>query len=390
MGDQAERDRCRAIQRFEAGEKPSAIWTSLGYSERWFYKWLARFRTSEAEWFREQSRRPHNSPGRTGEELESLIKLIRGRLVEDDRFYGAQSIRWEMEEMQAHPLPSVRTINRVLARSELTRRRRIPYRPKGKKYPELKPEQPSDAHQTDFVGPLYVRGGGRCYALNSVDLATGRCASEIVQTKTAQSTLDAFWASWTRLGLPRHQQVDNEMTFYGSPRHPRGLGPLIRLSLMHRIEVWFIPMREPWRNGVIEKFNDIWSDRFYSRSEWTSGAELRTRNLTFEGKHNGRYRYGKLGGRTPNEALKGSGLALRFPSDERAPRHPLPKPESGRYHLVRFVRNEGRLNVFGEMFPAPPEAIYEYVKLTIDVERQRLGVFLDGKQIDEHRYMLGR
>jgi|GEM_PF-1834214 len=87
-------------------------------------------------------------------------------------------------------------------------------------------------------------------------------------------------------------------------------------------------------------------------------------------------------------ALEVSRVALRFPPEQKAPRYPLPKPESGRYHLVRFVRSEGWLDVFGEMFPAPPEAIYEYVRLTIDVESQRLGVFLDDKQIDEFNYQL--
>jgi hypothetical protein len=44
------------------------------------------------------------------------------------------------------------------------------------------------------------------------------------------------------------------------------------------------------------------------------------------------------------------------------------------------------MDVFGETFQAPPEAMYEYVRLTIDVARQRLMVFLDGALIDEHEY----
>lgn len=390
MEDRAEQDRCRAIQRYEDGETPAAIWTSLGYSERWFFKWLSRFRTGEADWFRERSKRPHRSPRRTSSEIEGIIKLVRQNLVDEDRFHGAQSIWWEMEEMRVDPLPSVRTISRILSRSNLVLRRQGPYTPRGKDYPRLQAEQPSDVHQTDFVGPLYLRGGSRTYCLNSVDLATGRCASEIVPDKTAQSTVDGFWASWMRLGMPRHQQVDNAMSFYGSPRYPRGMGPLIRLGLMQEIEVWFIPMREPWRNGVVEKFNHIWDDRFFRRNEFVSDPDLKERNLVYEGRHNGRYRYSKLGGKTPLQALRDRRSELRFPSDEEAPRHPLPKPERGRYHLIRFVRSDRRLNVFGEMFTAPSEAIYEYVKLTIDVERQRLGVFLGAKLIDEHSYALGR
>ena len=44
--------------------------------------------------------------------------------------------------------------------------------------------------------------------------------------------------------------------------------------------------------------------------------------------------------------------------------------------------------MFNEKFKAPPEAIYEYVRLTVDVSRQRLSVFLGKTQLDEHRYRL--
>lgn len=390
MHERRERDRCRAMERYSKGESPTAISVSLGYSTRWFYKWLKRFRTGDPDWFRDGSRRPHHSPAWTSWEIEGTVKMVRLSLYNDDRFCGAQAIRWEMEDLCVCPLPSLRTINRILARAQLTHRRTGRYEPKGTPYPKLKAERSSHVHQTDFVGPLYLRGGLRFYALNSVDLATGRCTSEPVLTRAAQTTVDAFWASWMRLGMPQNQQVDNEMSFYGSPRHPRGMGPLIRLGLLHGIEVWFIPMGEPWRNGVVEKFNDLWQDKFLSRVDLASAVELRAENLAFEERHNGRYRYSKLGGKTPAQALEASKAKLRFPLEQEAPQCPLPKPETGHYHLVRFVRSEGRLNVFGEIFSAPPEAIYEYVRLTIDVERQRLGVFLDGKQIDEHNYALRR
>jgi putative transposase len=388
MRSRTEQDRCRAVERYLGGESPTAICVSLGYSTRWFYKWLKQFRTGNPDWFRSKSRRPHQSPNCTSREIEEIVTIIRLSLYNSGRFYGAQAIRWEMEDLCVRPLPSLRTINRILSRAELTHRRIGGYEPKGKAYPKLVAEKPSDMHQTDFVGPLYLRGGVRFYGLNSVDLATGRCASEAVLTRTAQTTINAFWESWLRLGMPHHQQVDNEMSFYGSPRYPRAMGPLIRLGLLHEIEVWFIPMSEPWRNGVVEKFNNIWKDKFLHRVDLASEIELRAENLAFEERHNSRYRYSKLGGKTPSQALEATGAELRFPSKSKVLRHPLPAPESGRYHLVRFVRSEGKLNIFGELFPAPPEAIYEYVQLTIDVERQRLSVFLDGNQIDEHQYLL--
>src|SRR5690349_14034672 len=105
----------------------------------------------------------------------------------------------------------------------------------------------------------------RFYSLNSVDVATRRCATEPMLARSAQHTIDAFWSTWMRLALPKHQQVDNEAVFYGTQAHPRGMGSLIRLCLLNGIEPWFIPPGEPWRNGIVEKFNDHWRQKFKDR-----------------------------------------------------------------------------------------------------------------------------
>lgn len=386
MPKSREEDRRRAVDRSLAGESPSAIAASMGYSRRWFYKWLSRFQSGESDWFWDRSRRPHQSPASTSEEIEQVVIAVRRSLESQDLFHGAQAIRWELEDLEIEPLPSVRTIGRILARHGLTRRRQGRYEPKGKTYPAPIATGPGSVHQSDFVGPRYLRGPIRFYSLNSVDVAIGRCAVQPVLRRGGQHTIDAIWQTWQRLGMPRHHQVDNDMVFYGSPAHPRGMGSLIRLCLHHGIEVWFIPPGEPWRNGVVEKFNDHWETKFLRRVVIASAEELQHESLRFEARHNSRYRYSKLGGKTPQAALEASGAKLRFPPTPEAPRYPLPKPDRGRYHLVRFVRSDGRLDIFGESFQAPPEATYEYVRITVDVERQRLLVFLDGTLLDEHEY----
>lgn len=386
MREDPELERRRAVERYEAGESPSAICGSLGRSRDWLYKWLKRSESGTTDWFRDQSRRPHESPSTTSAKIEQAVIALRRSLVEQDLFHGAQAIRWELEDLGIEPLPSLRTISRILARNELTRRREGPYEPKGKKYPALVATVPGMVHQMDFVGPRYLKGPIRFYSLNSVDVATGRCGVQPVLSRGGQNTIDAVWQTWLRLGMPRHHQVDNELVFYGSPAHPRGMGSLIRLCLHHEIEVWFIPPAEPWRNGVVEKFNDHWEAKFFRRIVMGSTQELLRESLHFEERHNGRYRYSKLGGKTPLAALEATGATLRFPPVPEAPRYPLAKPDHGRYHLVRFVRSNGLLDVFGEPFTAPPETVYEYVRLTVDVGGQTLSVFLDGTLVDEHEY----
>ena len=313
---------------------------------------------------------------RTPKEIEEIVKMVRLNLYNRDLFCGAQAILWEMEELGIRPLPSLRTINRILSRNELTYRRTGRYEAKGTPYPKLPSLFPNQTHQADLVGPCYLKGPVRFYGLNAVDMATARCGLYAALSKSGQSILDGFWEIWKRLGIPVNIQVDNAMSFFGSPTHPRGMGPLIRLCLHYGVEPWFIPMAEPWRNGVIEKFNDQYQQKFLGKVIMTTQDVLTTGTLAFEQRHNSSYRYSKLGGKTPLKALAASKIKLRFPKQEEAPHH------------VRLIRSNMKLNIFGELFPVAPELAHEYVVATIDVKEQKVKLFLDKTQVDEFNYKL--
>ncbi len=387
MDNQEEWRRRRAVERHLRGEKPRTICASLDRTERWLYKWVERYHGGDPEWYREHLRRPVQVASRTSEEVEGIVKYIRLELYNRGLFCGAQAIRWRLEEENLEPLPSLRTIARILARHGLTHRRTGRYEPKGKRYPALDAPHPGSVHESDFVGPCYLRGPLRFYSLNTVDLATGRCGAEPVLEGKGTVT-QALWATWLRLGFPKYLQVDNEAVFYGSPAHPRGMGKMIRLCLPLGIEPCFIPQAEPWRNGVVEKFNDHWRQKFLDRVVMESAEDLRRESLAFEQRHNTQYRYSKLKGRTPMEALAAAGRPLRFPVEDHPPKQPLPKPKTGCYHVVRFVRSDAAFNLFGETFPMPPEVVYEYVWATVDVARQRLIFYLDDDIFDEREYLL--
>ncbi len=388
MRTDPEDERRWAVARVHAGEPVTTVAASLGRSRQWVYTWLARAAGGEATWAEDRSHRPTHLPRATPAEVEAAVRLVRLELYNQGLLCGAQNIRWHLEELGGTPLPSVRTINRILARHGLTHRRTGRYVPKGKAYPALSACTANQVHQLDYLGPCYLRGPVRFWSLNTVDVATARCATEPVQSRAGQATVAALWATWHRLGLPDQVQADNEMAFYGSPAHPRGMGLLIRLCLGQGIEPWFIPLGEPWRNGVVEKFNDHYRSKFLARVEVPDAPALRPASLAFEQKHNSRYRYSKLGGQTPLTALQRAGHPLRFPTQEAPPCVPLLKPEGGRYHLVRFIRSDRRLDIFGERFRLPPEAEYEYVVATVDVERQRLCVTLGADLVAEFPYLL--
>jgi putative transposase len=383
-----EEERQQAVTRYFAGEGVGSIAAALGRSAKWVRKWVERSVTGELDWFREDSRKPKRVAGRSSPLLEDLIVALRLELEAEGLFCGAEALLWELENRGVENLPTARTVARILSRRGANRRRTGGYERKGKRYPAPDSKSLSRVHQSDFVGPRYGSRPLRFYSLNTVELFTGRCAVQPMLQRDAQSTVDAVWATWHRLGVPRIQQLDNESVFYGSVRHPRGMGAVIRLCLLHDVEPWFIPLAEPWRNGVVEKFNDFFQKKFLRAVTLDSSHTLMRESQRFEERHNSRNRYSKLNGRTPLEALRASELSLRFPPALEAPPHPLPRPESGRYHLVRFVRSDGVLDVFGERFQAPPAAHYEYVRMTVDVGRERLGVYVDDTLLDEHVYPL--
>lgn len=151
-------DRILAIERYHSGEKPKAIYTSLGHSKYWFFKWLKRYDADNPEWFQDNSRRPLTSPCRTPDEIEKNICLTRRHLYGQNTFCGSQAILWQMEEDDIAPLPSESTIKRILKKHELTHKRTGRYQPKGKKYPSLSARSPNDVQQFDFVGPCYLKG----------------------------------------------------------------------------------------------------------------------------------------------------------------------------------------------------------------------------------------
>lgn len=388
MENKIKQHRILAVQRFKNGESPESICTSLGKSKVWLYKWVNRHSEEDTAWCEDRSRRPLSVPMHTPAEIEEIVKMVRLNLYNQDLFCGAQAIRWEMEDLGAKPLPSIRTINRILSRNELTHRRTGKYKAKGTAYPFLPSLLPNQTHQADLVGPCYLKGPVRFYSLNIVDTATVRCGLHPSLSKAGQTILDGFWGVWKRMGIPERIQVDNAMSFFGSPTHPRGMGPLIRLCLHNGVEPWFIPMAEPWRNGMIESFNDRYQQMFLGKIIMASEEDLKTGSLVFEQRHNSRYRYSKLGGDTPLKALAASNAKLRFPAEDEPSMHRIRKPESGRYHVVRLIRSDLKLNIFGECFPVPPEAMLEYVVATIDVKEQKLKIFLDKKQVEEFDYKL--
>lgn len=114
--------RQKAIHRYVNGEKPKAIYTGIGRSKKWFFKWLKRYQSGEAKWYVDQPKTPKSSPRRLPETDRQRIIATRKRL-EGELFAqtGASAIKWELSK-SGYQLPSDRTINRVLRQEGLVKK----------------------------------------------------------------------------------------------------------------------------------------------------------------------------------------------------------------------------------------------------------------------------
>ena len=177
-------------------------------------------------------------------------------------------------------------------------------------------------------------------------------------------------------------KLDNKLPSRGSNGYPHSFGAVIRLCLYLRIEPVFIPIREPWRDETIEHFQNVFDKAFFSTQTFGGYEDLFREAKVFEIYHNRNHRYSTIGGRSPDEAKKGSVSLLKRNLELLARLIISP----GYVHLVRFIRSNQVLNIFGERYTLPVE--YEYIMATIDTAGEKLKVYLDGNLVEEFTYPL--
>ena len=189
------------------------------------------------------------------------------------------------------------------------------------------------------------------------------------------------------MGMPDFLQLDNALTFRGSNRYPRSFGLVIRLCLHYGVTPVFIPIKEPWRNGVIESFNDSYDKNFYRRQWFHSYSALKRQSKNFQRFHNKHHRYSCLKGKTPLEAIAGLNDASQMlPSAVKLPR--LDHLPEGRVLLIRFIRSNRQLDIFSERFEVPRDLVYCYVKAEIDTALHSIELFLGDELITSFEYQI--
>ena len=220
-----------------------------------------------------------------------------------------------------------------------------------------------------------------------MDLYSHQVYIESQRTKHDRQVAGSLLRCWKAIGLPDFLQLDNELSFRGSNRYPRSPGLVIRLCLYHGVQPVFIPLGEPWRNGAIEKFNDTYNKKFFRRQWFVSYSMLKRQSKNFQRFHNKHHRYSCLNGITPLEvARKDEYRPIKIGGNTKLP--DLDSVPDGNIILIRFVRSNRLLDIFGEKFEVSKSLVYSYVKAVIVTEIGSLQIYLDDELVDKFSYPL--
>jgi hypothetical protein len=262
--------RLKAIRIYKETGRFCRTLETVRRSRGWLAKWIRRYKAFGLDGLRDQSRVPIHVRNRTREPLVRKILALRDELaVHKTRRaafagIGAETIHFELQRRGIRRLPSISTIEKILARAGKTKKAKVKRTPGGPPYPYVPARKMGDLQQTDLVGPRHLRGPGgvtRFYSIHSIDVAGQTAAASQFRDKRTISLCRHLVDSWRVMGLPRVSQMDNEMAATGGGRYRYSLSQLIRLHLLLGVHLRFIPPKEPGRNATIESFNAVWQAR---------------------------------------------------------------------------------------------------------------------------------
>lgn len=227
----------------------------FGVSRKTGYKWLARWEQGGKESLCDLSRKPHSSPGKSSDSIESEVVKLRRQHPR----WGGRKLKQVLETRGLSGVPSPSSITRILHRhgliDPLESKKHQPWK-------RFEMEAPNEIWQVDFKGDFAMAGGGRCYPLTLLDDCSRYSLGVLACDNQRGVTVKQHFRSvFHRYGIPRAIYVDNgnpwgtsrERTrhsrvsawlmrqdievIHGRPYHPQGRGKIERFHRTLKLEV---------------------------------------------------------------------------------------------------------------------------------------------------------
>lgn len=302
----------------------------FGISRSNGYKWLDRYLCGGRAELADRSRRPHCSPTRTADVVETEVLRIR---ESSNNAWGGRKIAAVLERSGGMAVPAPSTITEILRRhAKLNQRASEHPGP----YQRFERTQPNELWQMDFKGDFAV-GRGSCHPLTALDdhsrysLGLEACANQ-----QDQSTRERLTSVFRRYGLPDAMLMDN-----GSPWGDSGGGRYTGFSVwLMRLGVRVAHGRpyHPQTQGKDERFHrtlkaEVLAGRYFADLTECQHAFDRWRHV-----YNHHRPHQAIGMVPPGERYRAS--SRTFPEA-------LPPVEYGPNDIVRKANQDGDIGFKG-------------------------------------------
>lgn len=245
-------ERLLFVKRWMDGERVVDLCREFGISRKTAYKMRARYEEFGPRGLFDRGRARLTQARRTPVEIEKMILSVR----EKHPTWGPKKIEaWLRTWQPGLKLPCLATINAILNRNHVVRRRRhrtvpfMPYEP-----PLREALAPNDIWCADYKGQFKLGSGRYCYPLTITDRFSRfviRC--EALESTHGEAAMAVFEQAFREYGIPTVIRTDN-----GAPFASRSLWALSRLSVRWlRLGIWpeRIAPSHPEQNGQHERMH---------------------------------------------------------------------------------------------------------------------------------------
>lgn len=382
-----------AIRLRLGGEKIEAICHTLNRTPQWFHKWWRRYLEAGPAGLYDLTRANRQVANRTPPHIERAVISIRKRLAKrataETRYglVGATQIRAELEKLDYAPVPSLRTIERLVSRAGLScPPLRLAQQIARSQYQGPQAQDSNQVHQVDFVGPRYLQGNRtRYYFLVCRDVFDQAIYLEFVTSRNSDTVLEFLVHAWQRLGIPEIVQFDNGREFCGWGMAARSLSRVIRFCLRLQGEVLFIPEGRPYYNGSVEQFNG-WFQPLLLERTYSRPADVRQQVKRLITTVNDQHVHAHLGHRTAMAYRQGKQLRV-LPADCHLHQEKLPVAV-GKVSFIRLVKSNGTVNLLSQQFKLGRRLKFQYIKATLYTKQQVLKIYHKGRLVKQFAYKL--
>jgi len=313
----------------------TALCAELGISRKTYYEWRNRFDKEGPAGLEPRSRRPLLSPNQVPAVIEQLIVRLREQLPLDN---GALAIFYQMQRDGVVPLPSPRTIHRVLVRNGLVA-------PQPKERPRsswvrFEYDNPNECWQIDAT-QWELRDGRIAWIMDVLDDHSRYMpAADAVLSDTAEAAWKAICHAADEIGLPAKVLSDNGLCFTGG-----GTGPgtfITNLAALGIVKANSRPYH-PQTCGKLERAHQTLKKWLAKQPRARTLAELQRQLDAFRAYYNHHRPHRALRGATPAErfAAKAKAQPSGIPID-------LPRPPTLRIG-ERTVQPNGVITTGGKL-----------------------------------------